>query len=49
MREAYERIAWGRPEAELTEYDYYVRGHTHHMRFTSEDMPKARAICSSLR
>jgi adenylate cyclase len=44
MREAYERIAWSKPEAELTEYDYYVRGHTHHMRFTSEEMPKAREI-----
>src|SRR5262249_34412283 len=28
MREAYERIAWSKPEADLTEYDYYVRGHT---------------------
>ncbi|NGO52963.1 adenylate/guanylate cyclase domain-containing protein [Allomesorhizobium camelthorni] len=44
MREAYERIAWSKPEAELTEYDYYVRGHTHHMRFTNEEMPQAREI-----
>jgi adenylate cyclase len=44
MREAYERIAWSKPESELTEYDYYVRGHTHHMRFTEEEMPRAREI-----
>jgi adenylate cyclase len=44
MREAYERIAWGRPEAELKEYDYYVRGHTHHMRFTSDELSQAREI-----
>jgi class 3 adenylate cyclase/TolB-like protein len=44
MREAYERIAWSKPESDLTEYDYYVRGHTHHMRFTDEEMPIARDI-----
>jgi len=44
MREAYERIAWGKPDADLTEYDYYVRGHTHHMRFTDDEMSKAREI-----
>jgi class 3 adenylate cyclase/TolB-like protein len=44
MREAYERLAWSKPQADLTEYDYYVRGHTHHMRFTEEEMPLAREI-----
>ncbi len=44
MREAYERIAWSKPEAELTEYDYYIRGHTHHMRFTDEEMIRARDV-----
>jgi class 3 adenylate cyclase/TolB-like protein len=44
MREAYERIAWSKPEAELTEYDYYVRGHTHHLRFTNEELHQAREI-----
>ncbi len=44
MREAYERISWSKPYAELTEYDYYVRGHTHHMRFTSEELEQAREV-----
>jgi hypothetical protein len=38
MREAYERLAWSKPEVALTEYDYYVRGHTRHLRFTREEL-----------
>jgi tetratricopeptide (TPR) repeat protein len=44
MREAYERIAWSKADDDLTEFDYYVRGHTHHMRFTVEERLRARDI-----
>jgi class 3 adenylate cyclase/TolB-like protein len=44
MREAYERIAWSKADSDLTEFDYYVRGHTHHMRFANDEMTRARAI-----
>jgi TolB-like protein len=44
MRQAYERIAWSKAEADLTEYDYYVRGHTHQNRFTQEESERAREI-----
>jgi adenylate cyclase len=47
LRQSYERIAWSKPEADLTEYDYYVRGHTHHHRFKKEEVELARDIYSA--
>jgi TolB-like protein len=44
LREAYERISWAKADADLTQYDYYVRGHTHHMRFTPDEMALARDL-----
>ena len=44
MRKAYDRIAWSKPEADLTEYDYYVRGHSHHQRFEKKEAELARDI-----
>jgi DNA-binding SARP family transcriptional activator/TolB-like protein len=32
LRAMYEKIAWSKPDAELTEYDYYIRGHTFHLK-----------------
>ena len=32
LRKEYEKIAWSKDDAELTEYDYYIRGHTYHLR-----------------
>jgi class 3 adenylate cyclase/TolB-like protein len=42
VRQAYERIAFGKAEADLSEYDYYVRGHWQFNHWTKEDMAKAR-------
>jgi TolB-like protein len=44
MRRAYERIAWSKAEADLTEYDYYVRGHTHSFHFTKDEFDRGRQI-----
>jgi adenylate cyclase len=44
MRKAYERVAWSKADADLTQYDYYVRGHMHHHRFTKEEVAIARDI-----
>jgi DNA-binding SARP family transcriptional activator/TolB-like protein len=44
MRRAYERIAWSKAEADLTEYDYYVRGHVFHHAFTKEGGLRAYEI-----
>jgi len=32
LRQEIERISWSKPDAELTEYDFYIRGHTLHLR-----------------
>ena len=32
LRQEIEKISWDKPDAELTEYDFYIRGHTHHLR-----------------
>jgi class 3 adenylate cyclase/TolB-like protein len=32
LRQEIERISWDKPDAELTEYDFYIRGHTYHLR-----------------
>jgi adenylate cyclase len=44
MRKVYERIAWNKPEGELTEYDYYVRGHGHQLHFELDEAKLARGI-----
>ena len=44
MRKAYERIAWSKADPDLTQYDYYVRGHMHHHRFTKKEVAIARGI-----
>ena len=28
LRQEIEKISWSKPDAELTEYDFYIRGHT---------------------
>ena len=32
LRQEIEKISWDKPDSELTVYDFYVRGHTHHLR-----------------
>ena len=32
LRQEIEKISWAKPDSELTEYDFYIRGHTHHLR-----------------
>jgi len=32
LRQEIERISWDKADTELTEYDFYIRGHTHHLR-----------------
>jgi class 3 adenylate cyclase/TolB-like protein len=32
LRQEIEKISWAKQDAELTEYDFYIRGHTHHLR-----------------
>lgn len=32
LRQEIEKISWDKPDAELTEYDFYIRGHTYHLR-----------------
>jgi adenylate cyclase len=44
MRKSYERIAWSKPEAALTPYDYYVRGHGHQLHFDLEHAKLAKDI-----
>ena len=44
MRKVYERIAWNKPEAELTQYDYYVRGHAHFLHFERAQVDLAKGI-----
>ena len=44
VRQAYERIAFGKAEADLSEYDYYVRGHWEFNHWTKEGLAKAREI-----
>ena len=41
LRQEIEKISWSKPDAELTEYDFYIRGHTRHL---SGDHFKAREI-----
>ena len=41
LRQEIEKISWSRPDAELTEYDFYIRGHDHHLR---DDVLEAREI-----
>jgi class 3 adenylate cyclase/TolB-like protein len=36
--------AWGKDTASLEEYDYLLRGHSYFLRWTQEDMAKARNI-----
>jgi class 3 adenylate cyclase/TolB-like protein len=44
LRSEYEKIAWAKPEADLTEYDYYIRGHRHHLRFTVPEVQRGREV-----
>jgi TolB-like protein len=45
LRTAYERIAWSKAEADLSEYDYYVRGHWRYNNQWSEgNVARAREI-----
>jgi hypothetical protein len=44
MRKVYERIAWNKPEAALTQYDYYVRGHGHQLHVDLDNAKAAREI-----
>jgi TolB-like protein len=32
LRQEIEKISWDKPDAKLTEYDFYIRGHTLHLR-----------------
>jgi TolB-like protein len=32
LRQEIEKISWGKQDAELSEYDFYIRGHTLHLR-----------------
>ena len=32
LRQEIERISWDKPDSELTEYDFYIRGHTDQLR-----------------
>ena len=41
LRQEIEKISWSKPDAELTEYDFYIRGHDHHLR---DDNSEAREI-----
>ena len=41
LRQEIEKISWSKPDADLTEYDFYIRGHTHHLR---DDYLKSREI-----
>jgi adenylate cyclase len=41
LRQEIEKISWDKPDAELTEYDFYIRGHTLHLR---DDYLEAREI-----
>jgi adenylate cyclase len=41
LRQEIERISWSKSDAELTEYDFYIRGHTLHLR---DDYLKSRQI-----
>jgi class 3 adenylate cyclase/TolB-like protein len=31
LRQEIEKISWDKPDADLTEYDFYIRGHTRHL------------------
>ena len=31
LRQEIEKISWNKPDSELTEYDFYIRGHTHQL------------------
>src|SRR5262249_14633293 len=44
MRRSYEQIAWQKPEQDLSEYDYYVRGHTFHHSFKKAEVMRAKEI-----
>ncbi|MEZ5831564.1 MAG: BTAD domain-containing putative transcriptional regulator [Dongiaceae bacterium] len=44
MRQAYDGIAFSKPEAELTEYDYYVMGHSFHHSPKVERFVRAREV-----
>lgn len=41
LRQEIEKISWDKSDAELTEYDFYIRGHTHHLR---GEITKSREI-----
>jgi adenylate cyclase len=41
LRQEIEKISWDKPDAELTEYDFYIRGHTLHLR---DDYLRSREI-----
>ncbi len=41
LRQEIEKISWSKPDAELTEYDFYIRGYTRHL---GGDSFKAREI-----
>lgn len=41
LRRESERTAWNKAESELTEYDYYLRGHTYALRDEGSDWPHA--------
>ena len=44
IRHGEEWVAWQKSPMALGEYDYYLRGLFYHMRYTPEDLLKARAI-----
>ena len=41
LRQEIERISWGKSDSELTEYDFYIRGHSYHL---NSERIKAREI-----
>jgi class 3 adenylate cyclase/TolB-like protein len=48
LRTAYERIVWSKAEADLSEYDWYVRGHwRYNNQWSKENVARAREIFSA--
>jgi adenylate cyclase len=44
VRKIEEAAAWRKPEAALTDYDYYLRSQTYFLRYTPDDNQRARKI-----
>ncbi|MEZ5830541.1 MAG: tetratricopeptide repeat protein [Dongiaceae bacterium] len=44
FRRTEEDLVWRKPDSQLDEYDYYLRGHQIFFKFTKEDMARARQI-----